>query len=232
MLEEKQIETPEGQTLPANVWVIRKQFRPVAGDDSSIEVLSYYYIANLVIYEAPTVAKVLSNRIVRLTDLNRSDRADNGQLNITEAIGKIFSEASQHPIFSVSDGHTYMKPVQKSITQKEPGASQQSKESTPMPGQEGPGAEKVIDAAEADKAQKNIESHTLSQALQMTMRYGKEYSDEVPLMGEPGNFRFSKKPDQAPKASGAVPVASSQASGSRAATPAQSRAASVVPGAR
>ena len=62
----KQIEAPDGNKLPANVWVIRKQFRPVVGDDSSIEVLRYYYISNHVIYEAPTVAKVLNNRMVRL----------------------------------------------------------------------------------------------------------------------------------------------------------------------
>ena len=101
-----------------------------------------------------------------------------------------------------------------------------------MPGQEGPAADKPAEVAEPDKAQKDAESQTLLQALQMTMRYGKEYSDEVPLVGEPGNFRFSKKNEQTLKPSAGAAVASSQASGSRAGTPAYSRAASVVPGAR
>ena len=101
-----------------------------------------------------------------------------------------------------------------------------------MPGQEGPGAEKTIGSSDAEKVQKNAESHTLFQALQMTMRYGKEYSDEVPLVGEPGSFRFSKKTEPPPRPAGATQVTSSQASGSRAATPALSRAASIVPGAR
>ncbi|RMZ80550.1 hypothetical protein DV737_g2916, partial [Chaetothyriales sp. CBS 132003] len=195
----KQIEAPDGTKLPANVWVIRKQIRSIAGDDSSVKVLAYYYIANQVIYEAPTVAKVLSNRM----------------LNVTESIGKIFAEASQYPLFSAAHGHTYVKPRQKYIGQRETAASQPSKEATPMPGQEGTGADKAVDISTMDKASKKADAQTLFQALRLTLSYGAEYADETPLEGEPGHFRFTKKSDQVSKAAVAVPVVAPQASGSR-----------------
>ncbi|RMD41382.1 hypothetical protein DV735_g3732, partial [Chaetothyriales sp. CBS 134920] len=195
----KQTEAPDGTKLPANVWVIRKQTRSVAGDDSSVKVLAYYYIANQIVYEAPTVAKVLRNRM----------------LNVTESIGKIFAEASQYPLFSAAHGHTYVKPTQKYMSQKETAASQPSKEATPMPGQEGPGADKAVDISPVDKASKKADAQTLFQALRLTMSYGAEYSDETPLEGEPGHFRFAKKTDQLPKAA-AVPASGApmQATGS------------------
>ncbi|RMZ90772.1 hypothetical protein DV736_g2010, partial [Chaetothyriales sp. CBS 134916] len=185
----KQIEAPDGTKLPANVWVIRKQIRSILGDDSSVKVLAYYYIANQIIYEAPTVAKVLSNRM----------------LNVTESIGKIFAEASQYPLFSAAHGHTYMKPTQKYISQKEMAASQPSKEVTPMPSQEGPEGGKAVDISIIDKSSKKADAQTLFQALRLTMSYGAEYSDETPLEGEPGHFRFTKKSDQLPKAAGSGP---------------------------
>ncbi|RMZ78602.1 hypothetical protein DV738_g3752, partial [Chaetothyriales sp. CBS 135597] len=180
----KQVEAPDGTKLPANVWVIRKQTRSVAGDDSSVKVLAYYYIANQVVYEAPTVAKVLRNRM----------------LNVTDSIGKIFAEASQYPLFSAAHGHTYVKPTQKYMNQKETAPSQPSKEATPMPGQEGPGADKAVDISPVDKSSKKADAQTLFQALRLTMSYGAEYSDETPLEGEPGHFRFAKKSEQVPKA--------------------------------
>ena len=52
----------------------------------------------------------------------------------------------------------------------------------------------------------NPNSHTLLQALNLTMEYGKEYSNQVPLTGEPGNFRFSKKTESVAKAGGVAPL--------------------------
>ncbi len=57
----------------------------------------------------------------------------------------------------------------------------------------------------------------------MTLQYGKEYADNISLVGEPGNFRFSKNKE----------AAASQAKGQLqplgTATPNQSRAVSMVP---
>lgn len=48
---------------PSNVWVIRKQNRENERDDG-VTVLGYYYIVNNIIFQAPSVASVLSNRLV------------------------------------------------------------------------------------------------------------------------------------------------------------------------
>jgi mediator of RNA polymerase II transcription subunit 6 len=54
-----------------NVWVIRKQNRHSDGDDG-VTVLGYYYIVNNVIYQAPSVASILNNRMVSQTWLEES----------------------------------------------------------------------------------------------------------------------------------------------------------------
>jgi mediator of RNA polymerase II transcription subunit 6 len=62
-LEEKAtVEGPNGLEN-TNVWVIRKQNRDNERDDS-VTVLAYYYIVNNVIYQAPSVASILNNRLV------------------------------------------------------------------------------------------------------------------------------------------------------------------------
>ena len=60
----------------------------------------------------------------------------------------------------------------------------------------------------------------------MTINYGKEYSDDTPLAGEPGNFRFSKNKEATVTAS--QNKGPSQTSSSPTGTPGPSRAASVV----
>ena len=211
------VEAPDRSKHPSNVWVIRKQRRLHKGDDDSkLEILAYYYISNMVIFQAPTLAKILSHRF----------------LNIADSINKMFSEAQQYPLFSVSHGHTYTKPVQKSLAPKDLGASQQSKENTPMPGQEGPGADKPVDGLELQKGGSDEDSHTLFQAMRMTSMYRDQYSDETPLVGEPGNFRFDKKASQGLKAGSGVPGAPTLAGGSRIGSPTPSRAPSIVPSGR
>ena len=62
-LEEKVlVEGPKGPEQ-SNVWVIRKQNRENERDDG-VTALGYYYIVNTVIYQAPSVASVLNNRLV------------------------------------------------------------------------------------------------------------------------------------------------------------------------
>ena len=48
----------------SNIWVIRKQQRDEPEDDANIKVLGYYFIVNDAIYEAPSMANVLSTRMV------------------------------------------------------------------------------------------------------------------------------------------------------------------------
>ncbi|KIX96791.1 uncharacterized protein Z520_07511 [Fonsecaea multimorphosa CBS 102226] len=193
----------------SNVWVIRKQNRETERDDS-ITVLGYYYIVNNVIYQAPSVASVLNYRL----------------LNTVSALNKVFTAPADLSFFSVSHGHTYHKPVQESATQNILSASQQGNEPAPppTPGPQPSTTEKAVNTSQAQE-ETNGGTRTAWDALRMTLQYGKEYVDDMPLVGEPGNFRFSKSKDASVTAS----QTKGQSQTSPTGTPGQSRATSVVP---
>jgi mediator of RNA polymerase II transcription subunit 6 len=133
-------------------------------------------------------------------------------------------------LFSVSHGHTYHKPVQPSARQALSTQVQQSREGSVLPDSQMTGMDKTqTTTTSSTQAQDDTtgDSRTAWDALRMTIAYGKEYSDDVPLVGEPGNFRFSKNKDiSAP--SSQVKGHQSQRSGTPTGTPGQSRATSVV----
>jgi len=59
-----QIDGPNGKDF-SNVWVIKKQDRVKrAGQDDHVTALAFYYIVGDAIYQAPSVAKIMTNRIV------------------------------------------------------------------------------------------------------------------------------------------------------------------------
>ena len=63
-------------------------------------------------------------------------------------------------------------------------------------------------AAEAQISEMG-DTRTLVEAMNMALRYGTEYMDEMPLLGEPGNFRLSKTKDGLAPADREVPLAPS-----------------------
>lgn len=140
----------------------------------------------------------------------------------------VFSTASTLPVFTASHGHTYHKPLQKSA-QPATSALQPSKENTPMPDTRPPTVEKAV-ISNDKKNSTDSGGRTLYDALQMTMRYGKEYMDDMPLMGEPGNFRFTKQKDPATAPGQLKPQNNVPATGSKVGTPVpSSRVASLPP---
>ena len=63
-----QIDSPTGGKEFSNVWVIKKQQRAKrAGQEDLVTVLAFYYIVGDAIYQAPSVAKVMANRLVCFT---------------------------------------------------------------------------------------------------------------------------------------------------------------------
>jgi len=203
------IDGPNGRE-PSNVWVIRKQHRENESD-SGVTPLGYYYIVNDVIYQAPSIESILNYRM----------------LNTVTALDKVFAAPSDLSLFSVSHGHTYSKPVQKSTKQALAMTSQQSKEDTPLPGTQTSTGDKTTATTTASQTQAQDDfdnsARTLREALRMTLQYGKEYMDDVPLVGEPGSFRLNKTKE------GASSQPKGQVSGAATATPGQSRAPSVIP---
>ncbi|RVX69802.1 hypothetical protein B0A52_06447 [Exophiala mesophila] len=204
-LEEKVfVDGPNGREA-SNVWVIRKQHRENESE-SGVTVLGYYYIVNDVIYQAPSVASVLNYRM----------------LNTVGTLNKMFSGPSELSSFTPSHGHSYSKPTQKSTAQALTGA-------LPSNTEDGSTAEAQASSTDKPSSSSQIEEsddssqQILWNALRMTLQYGKEYMDQVPLVGEPGNFRFTKARDPPPSlAKGSVgPTATG--------SPLPSRAASAVP---
>ncbi len=111
----------------------------------------------------------------------------------------MFSLASELPLFTPSTGHTYFLPQSKSLTS---GANSQvtqaSKETTPMPGTQetslsakAPLASRLTSDSDYPSLQLMAESYSLS------LRYGKEYMDDNPIVGEPGSFILSKSREPA-----------------------------------
>lgn len=92
-----------------------------------------------------------------------------------------------------------------------------------MPGAQLPATEKPAEGASQSQEETDSGGRTLFDALRMTLQFGKEYMDEIPLVGEPGNFRFSKQKDPAAGQTKGL-IASSNIG-----TPGQSRAASAAP---
>jgi mediator of RNA polymerase II transcription subunit 6 len=144
------------------------------------------------------------------------------------ALNQIFEAPSDLSYFSVSQGYTYHRPVHTKPTGAAPAGapSQPSKEGTPMQGvQFGATAEKATATSTATPTQaaEDTESgaRTVREALRMTLQFGKEYTDNITLVGEPGSFRFSKNSEAAATQTKAQPSS----------TPGQSRAASAVPSA-
>jgi hypothetical protein len=60
-----QVDGLQGKEI-SNVWVIRKQQRDEP-EDENVKVLGFYYIINDCIYEAPSIANILSTRMVSIS---------------------------------------------------------------------------------------------------------------------------------------------------------------------
>jgi mediator of RNA polymerase II transcription subunit 6 len=135
----------------------------------------------------------------------------------------MLSAAAPLPVFAPSYGHTYFPPVQKPTQSTQIGLSQNSKETTPMPSSQPDGSQKGTKNLPDAQAPDFQDTRTLLEAINMSLRYGKEYMNEMPLVGEPGNFRLSKTKDALapPSASKPAQPASQQTSPSKA-TPAPS----------
>ena len=98
------------------------------------------------------------------------------------------------PYYTPALGHRYFQPTQKARETLPAQSAQPSRESTPMPdaGQAG-----INDTATAPigPSQTNsttlADTQTLFESFGQFLRYGKEYMDENPLVGEPGSFVFT-----------------------------------------
>ncbi|MCJ1265143.1 Mediator of RNA polymerase II transcription subunit 6 [Lobaria immixta] len=172
-----------GHTIEnSGVWVIRKQNRRKRqGSDDDLVAISSYFVVGENIYMAPSVGNVLGSRL----------------LSTVTSLTQLFSIASGLPKFTPSTGHTYFPPASKGLTSAaQTQVTQPSKENTPMPGTQDSTKPPLITKSTSDSEYQGLQ--LLAESYNLSSRYGKEYMDENPLVGEPGSFILSKSREAGP----------------------------------
>ncbi|KAH9901977.1 MED6 mediator sub complex component-domain-containing protein [Xylariomycetidae sp. FL2044] len=149
------------------VWVIRKQTRRKGHPADEIIIHSTYYVNGEEVYMAPTLADILSFRMVSASSF----------------LSKCFPAAREAATWSPASGHIY-----KSIPSTDNGRPRAvgSKEATPMPESQGSQG-----ASEQKKIQATSDSQIAEHSFLVHMKYGGEYMDENPITGKPGQFHLS-----------------------------------------
>ncbi|KAH6715133.1 mediator of RNA polymerase-like protein II transcription subunit 6 [Leptodontidium sp. 2 PMI_412] len=157
------------------VWVIRKQTRRKRDrDEDEITIHSTYFVVGDNIYMAPTVADVLGNRT----------------MTIISSLNKFITGAAALPEFSPALGHVYMQPPSGSrLKNGESQLSQGSNENTPVP-ESLQGPKKPLPSASTNGTD-YLDNRLLEETINISLKYGDEYMDEIPITGAPGEFHLS-----------------------------------------
>ncbi|KAL8666113.1 MAG: hypothetical protein Q9168_007550 [Polycauliona sp. 1 TL-2023] len=167
----------------SGVWVIRKQNRRKRdGVEDEISAIKSYYVVGENIYMAPSLSNILGARL----------------LSTAYSLNKVIGTASGLPTFTPASGHTYLPPAPKALASSSAintQMSQTSKESTPMPGTQDSASVKTQSAPKPLSNDDFRSTQLLQASLELSMRYGHEYMDDNPLVGEPGAFLITKVRD-------------------------------------
>ena len=133
------------------------------------------------------------------------------QLSTVTSLTKMLSAASTLPDFTPALGHTYLPPTSKNPT---PGSSFQNTQTspvgTPIPttSMTRPDAQETTStktSARSKVIDNDVQSsQLLATSFDLFLRYGNEYMDENPIVGEPGAFKLSKARDSGLAASTAA----------------------------
>lgn len=105
--------------------------------------------------------------------------------------------AATLPTFTASHGHTYLPPGVRSKESAGTSQASQSKEATPMPDASFPTTESSQSTSKSSLGGSTTSSayqdtRSLAESFSLLTRYGDEFMDENPLVGEPGSFILSR----------------------------------------
>jgi mediator of RNA polymerase II transcription subunit 6 len=187
--------TQAAQGVKTGIWTIRKQDRQTASSDRylrppgvildgewELTVLGTYFIVGENVFQAPSVADVVSNRL----------------LAATASMNQFFESASGLPRYSPSRGYTYLpvparQTVSNSLSETSPS---QSREGSVAPNTDAISvrSSSIQPDSQPDATAPTAEfqdSRLLENSLWMAFQYGDEYMDENPLIGEPDQFKFA-----------------------------------------
>ncbi|KAL8649713.1 MAG: hypothetical protein Q9210_004231 [Variospora velana] len=169
----------------SGVWVIRKQNRRKRpGQEDEIIPLNSYYVVGENIYMASSLGNILGARL----------------LTMVSSLSKAIETAAALPSFTPALGHTYLPPAPKTGNSAvNMQMSQTSKESTPMPGTQESTSTKPPSQLLLDQDLQSTQ--LIRSSLNLSLRYGSEYMDDNPLVGEPGSFIITKSREVPPPAS-------------------------------
>ena len=177
----------EPSGVKSQIWVIRKQdrnrIRNADGSvDQTLETLGTLYVVGDNMYQAPSVGDIVGNRL----------------LSAVTSLSKFLDQANDLPTFSPTTGYSYIphasNPTTAGSTQASPG---RSREGSLIPGAESQllrSGSVVPDNSQAGGiAHKSSSQDTalLLRSLNIFEQFGDEYMDENPVLGEPGQFKFT-----------------------------------------
>ena len=116
-------------------------------------------------------------------------------MSTTLALSKLMKTATSLPYYTPALGHRYFQPMLKARETLSAQSAQPSRESTPMPDASQAGIADVAPGAAGPNPTSSttnlVDTQTLFESFGQFLRYGKEYMDENPLVGEPGSFVFT-----------------------------------------
>ena len=112
-------------------------------------------------------------------------------------MNKLFSAASTLPVFSPARGHSYLPSGSKATALNlNPQTTQNSKENTPLPDTQVSAKSTKAPSLSSKTSFTDLrDTSLLAESFGLSLRYGKEYMDENPIVGEPGNFILHKSRD-------------------------------------
>ncbi|CZT18854.1 uncharacterized protein RCC_04699 [Ramularia collo-cygni] len=189
--------TLAAQGVKTGIYVIRKQDRQRAQSGASqknappgvfyegvweITTLATYFIAGINVYQAPSVFDAVGNHL----------------MSAASSLDKVVDIANDLPRYAPSIGYHYLpQNTKRATTAGSVNASPtRSREGSVAPGGDAgsvrsgsilPDA-KLPATATTSKAH---EARLLGDSLRLALKHGDEYTDENPLLGEPGNFKFA-----------------------------------------
>ncbi|KAF2206995.1 hypothetical protein CERZMDRAFT_52040 [Cercospora zeae-maydis SCOH1-5] len=184
------------QGITTGIYVIRKQDRQrapsgprvrppgvILEDNWELTVLGTYFIVGEQAFQAPSMFDVVENRL----------------LSVASSLNKLIDATSILPRYAPASGYTYLPPSQG--TKRTGTASVAGSPAGSREGSIAPGIDSQLLRSGSQLPESNVttskslsdpdQTRLLASSLAMSIKYAHDYTDENPLMGEPGNFKFA-----------------------------------------
>lgn len=165
-------------------WVIQKQRREKqAGRPDQVTPLATYFVIGDLILMAPSIGNILWGKL----------------MDSMQKFQHFASLSSAQPLYTPALGHHYMHQASKPEDPPRAASTLPSRSGSLSPSQEDIHMTGSQDSSDSMKGiytasnQVATDRRALVDSFQTFVRYGNEYTDDVELIGEPGNFSFKRR---------------------------------------